>query len=191
MHSGSESERKIKMILFVFFVLLLVCLPIQNSPLYFDPNDAENTVEQFEKSHNCTCAIGVSSKYIFRTPYLLDETEKDHPTLTNIGKSAGDFATGIVKKVPEILPSFHHLFERGKNYLAGYPFETVSIGVAFFQFSHIHTVYYLIGFYNYQQVLLDGDLRKNSDSTFNTEYRINELQFSLRRRSSLCTIEPT
>lgn len=43
----------------------------------------------------------------------------------NIGESGFGIVSGVVKKIPDVIPSPKELFESGKNLIAGYPFEYV------------------------------------------------------------------
>lgn len=47
-------------------------------------------------------------------------------SLADIEKSFSDITTGMVKKIPDIVPSKEDFFEKGKNFIIGYPFEKVS-----------------------------------------------------------------
>lgn len=47
--------------------------------------------------------------------------------LADIGKSAADVAKGVIEKIPDAIPSPGDLFQAGKNLIAGYPFEQVSL----------------------------------------------------------------
>lgn len=47
--------------------------------------------------------------------------------LGDISKSAADVAKGVIEKIPDAIPSPEDLFQAGKNLIAGYPFEQVSL----------------------------------------------------------------
>lgn len=61
--------------------------------------------------------------------------------LLNIGRSAVDLATGIIEKIPDVIPSKEALFQYSKNVVAGYPVEKVDLqffSSQFFQERNIH-----------------------------------------------------
>lgn len=45
--------------------------------------------------------------------------------ITNVFKSVKDTATGVVKKIPNSIPSVETIFAASKNVLIGYPFKAV------------------------------------------------------------------
>lgn len=45
--------------------------------------------------------------------------------ITNVFKSVKDTATGIVKKIPNSIPSVETIFAASKNVLVGYPFRLI------------------------------------------------------------------
>lgn len=52
--------------------------------------------------------------------------------LRSLGQSTVDVVTGVAKKIPDVIPSPEDLFQTGKNLIAGYPFEKVTILSSFF-----------------------------------------------------------
>lgn len=46
--------------------------------------------------------------------------------LSDIGKSVSDVTTGVINKIPDIIPNPQDIFESGKNLIAGYPFQQVN-----------------------------------------------------------------
>lgn len=60
--------------------------------------------------------IGGGSKDKFTSP--LDKFNPLH-----IGTSVGDTVSGLVSKIPSLVPSAETIFQVGKNVLAGYPVE--------------------------------------------------------------------
>lgn len=52
--------------------------------------------------------------------------------LADIGKSAADVAKGVLEKIPDAIPKPEDIFQAGKNLIAGYPFEQVSLNSVFF-----------------------------------------------------------
>ena len=47
--------------------------------------------------------------------------------LSDISKSAADVAKGVIQKIPDAIPTPEEFFQTGKNLIAGYPFEQVSL----------------------------------------------------------------
>lgn len=71
--------------------------------------------------------------------------------LKDLGKSAVDLATGVVKKLPDSIPSADNLFEIGKNVLAGYGFEMVWQKCTIdWKFLMIKNIFIQIGFLGHQ-----------------------------------------
>lgn len=47
----------------------------------------------------------------------------------DISKSAIDATTGVIKKIPDVIPSPEDLFQSAKNVVAGYPFDVAAAAI--------------------------------------------------------------
>lgn len=76
-----------------------------------------------------TCDLFVCSKMKYFLLFLLVSyySPAESLSLKNVGKSAIDVVKGVAEKIPDVIPSGEDLFQYGKNILAGYPFEKVSL----------------------------------------------------------------
>lgn len=56
---------------------------------------------------------------------LLLSNEVSPNIITNVFKSVKDTATGVVKKIPNSIPSVETIFSASKNLIVGYPFKAI------------------------------------------------------------------